>query len=178
MEARRVAALDGLRGLAVLLVFFHHTLQLPTRGYLGVDLFFTLSGFLITSILLRELDEDGRLHVLRFFARRAQRLVPAFLLMAALYSAVRYNFAPGLPALAPFDLVRLLFLSDISVPTAFLGHTWSLAVEWQFYLAWPFALMALAGLAVRRGSFVGLCLCGVGVVWTVRFWLGMDLRID
>jgi peptidoglycan/LPS O-acetylase OafA/YrhL len=177
-EAGRVSALDGLRGIAALLVFFHHTLHVPTGGYLGVDLFFVLSGFLITSILLRELDVDGRLHVLRFFGRRVQRLVPAFLFMAVLYGGMRYCFAPEQPALGPFELVRLLFVANLIPPNPFLSHSWSLSVEWQFYLLWPFVLIALASARVKPPVFVLLCLAGAGATWAARFGWAMDLRID
>jgi len=177
-EAPRVSALDGLRGLAALLVFFHHTLQVPSGGYLGVDLFFVLSGFLITSILLRELDVDGRLHVLRFFARRVQRLVPAFLFMAVLYGGMRYCFAPEQPALGPLELVRLLFVANLVPPNPFLSHSWSLSVEWQFYLVWPFVLLALASARVKPPVFVLLCLAAAAATWAARFGWAMNLRID
>jgi peptidoglycan/LPS O-acetylase OafA/YrhL len=177
-EAGRVSALDGLRGIAALLVFLHHTWQAPTGGYLGVDLFFVLSGFLITSILLRELDLERRLHVVRFFARRLQRLLPAFLLMGVLYCAIRYALAPEQPAAGPVELARVLFLSDFGAPIPFLSHSWSLAVEWQFYLVWPFLLIGLASLRLKRAGFVLLCLGGAFVAWVIRFRAGMDLRID
>lgn len=183
MSARRLPSLDGLRGLAVLLVLsFHlaggtHSHFLPLRwfglankgGWAGVTLFFVLSGFLITGILW-----DGRTHPhpwRNFYARRSLRIFPlyALALLLVLLGAV---YAHTLPAAVHQLWSPLLFLQNIPGP-AFnainhdgsplpLFHFWSLAVEEQFYLLWPFALVRMRSersalrlcLAVWAGSLV------------------------
>jgi peptidoglycan/LPS O-acetylase OafA/YrhL len=131
-------ALDGLRGVAVLMVVAHHcNVPFFAGGSYGVDVFFVLSGFLITSILI-----DGR-SLGEFYVGRAKRLIPALSLMLAAYLAI----APFVPAFVhPWEdaAATALYLQDYVVPTRAwaspLGHTWSLAVEAQFYLVWPFVV--------------------------------------
>jgi peptidoglycan/LPS O-acetylase OafA/YrhL len=159
---RHVPALDGLRGTALLGVLFFHADGALPGGYLGVDLFFVLSGFLITSLLLAEHRETGRIALASFWARRARRLFPALLsLMPAvsLYSAffARPEELRGLraDALATLGYVanwRAIFSHKsywelFSAPSP-LEHTWSLSIEEQFYIAWPLAVV----LVLRRGT--------------------------
>ncbi len=153
-----VGALDGLRGAAVAGVVFFHGGYL-TGGYLGVDLFFVLSGYLITSLLLTEWRSQGRIALGAFWARRARRLLPALVLVilgVAIYSRV---FAASTElgrirgdALATIGYVanwRAIFLQQSyfeilqSVPSP-LDHTWSLAIEEQFYVFWPLIFVGLA----------------------------------
>src|SRR5688572_19999684 len=160
---RHMPALDGLRGLAVAGVVLCHAGHL-TGGYLGVDLFFVLSGFLITSLLLTERRDTGRISLSGFWARRARRLLPALFGMlagVAVYAAVWADRAELDPiradALATLGYVanwRAIFAGNgywdvFSAPSP-LEHTWSLAIEEQFYLVWPLAVLAL--LWVGRGS--------------------------
>ncbi|WP_421118203.1 acyltransferase family protein [Aquihabitans daechungensis] len=149
-------ALDGLRGLAVAGVLIYHGGYL-TGGYLGVDLFFVLSGFLITSLLLVEHDGSGRVGLEGFWSRRARRLLPAlylFLLGVVVYAAVWAR---------PIDLnqirgdvyAALLYVSNwwyisqdadywaISLAPSPLQHLWSLAIEEQFYVVWPLIVVAV-----------------------------------
>src|SRR3954470_17107381 len=147
----RIAALDGLRGVAVACVFVNHARPSTLAGgWLGVDMFFVLSGFLITSLLLAEHARGGRINLRRFYARRARRLLPAlFLLLAGL--AVVARLAPGMAGFADFrgdGAAALAYIAnwhfiaagasyfDAFAPSP-LRHLWSLAIEEQFYFVWP-----------------------------------------
>ena len=155
-----VPALDKLRGVAVLLVMFSHVpnvlkgeLGLYAQaylapGYLGVDVFFALSGFLITRILLFERDRGGS--VLAFLKRRAVRIFPAFYLLVAVMLVVRPG--PELPWVATY-LSNFYFVGSAHSP---LGHTWSLAVEEHFYLIWPLLVLGLGRVASRRAILAGM----------------------
>jgi peptidoglycan/LPS O-acetylase OafA/YrhL len=160
---RYVPALDGLRGVAVLgVLLFHAGLPLFSGGFLGVSTFFTLSGFLITSLLLRDHDQDGRLHLQRFWLRRARRLMPASLLALtgiAVYAAVavspdRLTNLRGDLLAALLNVANWHFLlsgqtyGDLAAGPSLTQHFWSLSIEEQFYLVFP--LIAL--LALRYGG--------------------------
>jgi peptidoglycan/LPS O-acetylase OafA/YrhL len=140
--------LDGIRALAVLMVAGVHTQpRLVPGGSIGVDVFFVLSGFLITTLLVEELDRRDRISFGRFYARRALRLFPALLaLLAVVMVWALFVASPGTrhdalrEVLAAVTYTRNLpFWAD--VPGPLLGHTWSLAVEEQFYLLWPLVLI-------------------------------------
>ena len=157
-------ALDGVRGAAVLAVLLFHGGHLE-GGFLGVDLFFVLSGFLITSLLLVEMRGTGHVGLVAFWARRARRLLPAlFLLLAgvALYAAV---------VAAPEELHRIRgdawatlayvanwrfivsgfdYFALFTAPSP-LNHTWSLAIEEQFYVLWPLVMVAVLAVGRARG---------------------------
>src|SRR5438874_2564773 len=137
-------ALDGLRAVAVLAVFgFHATSSGVPGGYVGVDLFFVLSGFLITSLLLEERVRTGRVRLSWFYARRFLRLAPAlvalllcYVLCYGLWKGDRWPTAlksAGLAAVYLSNWARSLGVNDMG----WVGHTWSLSVEEQFYLLWP-----------------------------------------
>lgn len=159
--ANHIEAIDGLRAVAVFAVLiFHADLGIATGGFLGVSLFFTLSGYLITTLLLREHAARGTISIKRFYGRRWRRLVPsawvtlALILAAApLWSVPQLRALPGdtLAALANVANWRAAF-ADLSYQDLFIGqpsplaHYWSLAIEEQFYLVMP--LIAL--LALRR----------------------------
>lgn len=135
-------ALDGLRCLAVVAVMLYHAdLQVAAEGFAGVDVFFVLSGFLITALLLVERDEDGTISLKAFYARRALRLYPAlvgvvvFVLLVALATQEHIR-AVGEGALATLFYVANIWI-DTGHDTIFLQHTWTLALEEQFYLLWP-----------------------------------------
>jgi peptidoglycan/LPS O-acetylase OafA/YrhL len=141
--------LDGVRALAVLTVAGVHTHpRLVPGGSIGVDTFFVLSGFLITTLLLEELDRRDRIAFARFYARRALRLLPALfgllafvLLWALLVASPHTRHDALMEVLAAASYTRNLTVWS-HVPGVLLGHTWSLAVEEQFYLVWP-VLVAL-----------------------------------
>jgi peptidoglycan/LPS O-acetylase OafA/YrhL len=155
-----VAALDGLRAVAVLSVVIHHAwgAALP-GGWVGVDVFFVLSGHLITSLLVAEHASTGRISVSRFYLRRALRLLPALALALPLGVGLAAIARPDLAtatvheALAAAAYVANWWVALGGDPqTGLLSHTWSLSVEEQFYVVWPLALCALLALGGRRLS--------------------------
>ena len=161
-----VPALDGLRGLALLGVLFFHASGLLPGGYLGVDLFFVLSGYLITSLLVAERAATGRIALAAFWVRRARRLFPALLsLMPAIALYCRFVAKPeelaGLraEALATLGYVanwRAIFAHksywELFTSPSPLEHTWSLAIEEQFYVVWPLVFMAATWRVARAGK--------------------------
>ncbi|MEP7112169.1 MAG: acyltransferase [Ilumatobacteraceae bacterium] len=150
-------SLDGVRAFAVLLVAGVHTHpRLVPAGSIGVDIFFVLSGFLITTLLVEELDSRGRVSIGRFYIRRALRLLPALFGLLATVTAwallvaapdTRHNALNEVVAAASYTR-NLTWWAH--VPGTLLGHTWSLALEEQFYLVWP-ALLTMC-LRPRRSS--------------------------
>lgn len=171
----RFEPLDGLRGISVLAVIGYHTANLPPAGRIGVDLFFVLSGFLITNIIAKGYELGAKAFFPDFFKRRLVRLYPALVLACILYGALAVAFPWFESDPGKSILVSLLMVSnytqaaELGFPTAF-GHTWSLAVEWQFYLIWPilyFAVRSLGG--GGRALLVALGVLVLGV-WLSRFW--------
>jgi peptidoglycan/LPS O-acetylase OafA/YrhL len=184
LQSPRLAALDGFRGLAVLSVFVYHVILLGgstgttladravravgLAGWLGVDLFFVLSGFLITGILLETRGRSGWLR--RFYLRRAFRIIPAYYLALAVLLAIQltgkeFNLASF--GWAASWLTNILIARDgwSALPTT-MHHYWSLAVEEQFYLLWPVAVALLsrrALLVLCAGLVVDASLLRVGL---------------
>lgn len=156
-------ALDGLRGLAILLVILSHAhAPLFNGAFYGVDLFFVLSGYLITSLLLREVEHSGRIAYWQFYRRRLYRLMPALALFLLAYCLVAPFVWPDLSDIYSDALVSLFYLADYGIaffdqPETLL-HMWSLAVEEHFYLVWPPLLMLLlhASPAGRRWRLMAL----------------------
>lgn len=144
-------ALDGLRGVAIVLVMLSHAhVPLFEGAFFGVDLFFVLSGYLITSLLLIELQNTQQLDLWRFYRRRFFRLMPALLLFLAVYCLVAPLFWPDSDDWYVDALVSAFYLADYGIaffdlPNSLL-HMWSLSVEEHFYLVWPLMLW----LIVRR----------------------------
>lgn len=173
----RRPALDGLRGIAVLLVVAAHSLDgtLVSAGPVGVTAFFVLSGFLITALLLEE-HARGRVSLRAFYLRRARRLFPALaVFLVAMWAAGEYvspTFAPT-GVLLPVVLYAGNWLHANGVFMGGLAHTWSLAVEEQFYLAWPLLALAMLGRS-RRGVLVAACAVGVVASFGWRIWLWLD----
>ena len=160
--------IEGLRGVAVLLVVAYHARVLGLRGgYVGVDVFFVLSGYLISGLLVREFEEKGSISFQLFYARRVRRLLPASLLVLLstvfltllVYSPVEMRDISRTASSAALYASNIFFAGrstaylDRSVHSDPLLHTWSLAVEEQFYLLWP-VLIAQAALVGRRFSLV------------------------
>ena len=140
--------LDGIRAIAILLVLAQH-INLPSStlaGMVGVNLFFVLSGYLITSLLLREQDATGRINLRSFYERRVRRLIPALvavLIATGVLMAILGRFGEYIPQ----AVVSFFYVSDVAkaigYDLGYVGHTWSLALEEQFYLLWPALLIFL-----------------------------------
>jgi len=185
--AGHLPGLDGLRAVAVLLVLGYHVA--PDRvpgGFVGVDVFFVLSGFLITSLLLREVDQRGRVDLRRFWVRRFRRLAPAVVVtvttVAAATVVVGHDTAAGLRSqvVGAFTWTSNWIqihegwdYADRSVPPLF-NHLWSLAIEEQFYLLWPLLFLGLITLFDRAGARrVALTLAFVSAV-LMAVWFVID----
>ncbi|CAB4543149.1 unannotated protein [freshwater metagenome] len=206
-----VPALDGIRGVAVLLVFISHFHWILSpdpflakvtpwhfinrtfeAGFLGVDIFFVLSGFLITSLLLKERFNNQSGMLSRFYKRRALRLLPA------LYAVLIVNFFVSRWENFPSDIQwrttwhALLYLNNWNIVWNFgatqddLGYLWSLGIEEQFYIVWPIVMIAIAALKIPPKIAVSLtALLAVVVTWH-RFdlwnngvsWLFLYVRTD
>ncbi|HET7589707.1 MAG TPA: acyltransferase family protein [Solirubrobacterales bacterium] len=152
---RYMPGLDGLRAIAVLaVILFHLGFDWAPGGLLGVGIFFTLSGYLITDILLSQLSQRGRVDFLRFWGARARRLLPALFVMLAIVTAWVTIFGPAQPIQFREAVVSSVFyinnweqiLANVSyfarfAPEGPLNHLWSLSVEEQFYIFWPFLLL-------------------------------------
>lgn len=158
--------IEGLRAVAVLLVLLYHA-RVPSvsGGFAGVDVFFVISGFLITSLLLRELARSGTISITGFYARRARRLLPAAtLVLLVMGSAAFLILPPGTHADLGTDVVTATlyvinwglawrsvdYLAEDAAPSVF-QHYWSLSVEEQFYIVWPLVILLLAFVAARAG---------------------------
>ena len=167
VQLRHVPALDGLRGVAILVVVGWHADYALAGGQLGVDLFFALSGFLITSLLLTEWSNRGAISLSAFYFRRGVRLLPALVVMLATFMAVfavaspgRLNEAAVGAGLGLAYVTNLVVGFDGSLPEPSFLHLWSLAQEEQFYLVWPIVLVV----ALRRSMSPYVVLCGLGLL--------------
>lgn len=174
------APLDGIRALAALTVAGAHA-HVPglTGGFFGVDIFFVLSGYLITRLLVEEYERTGRIALGAFVARRLRRLWPALLLMLAAYVAVSPWAWPGSPWHKHVLDATLTALYVVNwAPTfgewlATLGHVWSLAVEMQFYLAWPLLFLLL--MRLPRSALVPTLALLYAAATAWRWWGGEHL---
>jgi peptidoglycan/LPS O-acetylase OafA/YrhL len=175
----RIPSLDGLRAVSIALVLVWHLeatgvvpglwrLAYLQPGNLGVRVFFVISGFLITTLLVTEHARHGRINVGRFYLRRALRIMPAYY---AFLGAIALASAVGLSAVSRASLLSAATYTSNYRDVAYtIGHSWSLAVEEQFYLLWPGAL-ALLGL--KRGfSAAGLVLLIAPACRVAAHWLG------
>jgi peptidoglycan/LPS O-acetylase OafA/YrhL len=160
-------ALDGLRAIAVFMVIGLHLGYSRIPGYLGVLGFFVLSGFLITWLLGKELDATGSISIRGFYRRRMLRIFPAFYVYLAVY--LTYTAVSAIPIAAGAVASAFFYVSDYSVvfhvPNSFgLEHTWSLSVEEQFYLLWPWIFRWQAGQPKRLARGL-LCAMVVVQLW-------------
>ncbi len=191
-------ALDGLRAIAIVAVMIYHACpSLMPGGFAGVELFFVLSGFLITGLLLREHRDHGGIHLVYFYARRVLRLLPALLLLLTVVTTFAYFVLPAQSG--PRTLMDALLALGYCVNWArafemrgpsLLGHTWSLSIEEQFYLLWPIMLMMLVkrsrnslsltrvlGLSVAVAVLYRVLML-IGGASAVRLYNGLDTRAD
>ena len=193
----RAPGLDGVRALAVLAVMgFHEGASGLSGGFLGVDIFFVLSGFLITDLLVTRYDETGRLSLVDFWARRARRLLPALAVMLVAITAAATIIEPGREAsLRPALLAAATYASNwyqilhrvsyfaasgqfgnFGAPPP-LDHLWSLAIEEQFYLVWPLILWFVIARLTGRAARVAAALAGAAasaLVMALQYTPGGD----
>jgi peptidoglycan/LPS O-acetylase OafA/YrhL len=181
-EMGYLPGLDGVRALAVIGVLLYHAdLTWISGGFLGVDVFFVLSGFLITSLILEEFDRSGRIDFAKFYLGRARRLLPALFLMLAVVAVAAAFIWRDAAASVRADTIASIFyvnnwwyiLNDSSY-FEFIGrppllkHLWSLAVEEQFYLVWPAVAFLLMKRWGRRGvRWTALALALLSTAWMI-----------
>ena len=177
--------IEGLRGIAILLVLlFHAGLPWTPGGFVGVDVFFVISGFLITGKLWRESQQPGGLNITRFYAWRIRRLLPAALVAVALISLVGLLLAAPLDrselaadgAASALSLANMRFIGSVDYfaattsPSPFL-HFWSLSVEEQFYLVWPALIVLLTWRGGSSRRLIVALLIGVVASFALSIWL-------
>ncbi|MCG8928326.1 acyltransferase [Lentzea sp. CC55] len=171
LALRRFPALDGLRAIAaVLVVFFHYGGPDWLQGWAGVQMFFVLSGFLITTLMLREERRTGRISLEEFYLRRAFRILPVYFVV--LFATIAGSLVMGTfvsngtgPALQYF----FTFTNEFAGPSPY-GQSWSLGIEQKFYLVWPLVAIALGTVVLRRragAAALGMLLALVVVNFTV-----------
>jgi peptidoglycan/LPS O-acetylase OafA/YrhL len=181
LEYRR--EIDGLRALAVGAVVAYHASWGPDAGFVGVDIFFVISGYLITALLLREHQRTGRIDMGDFYARRVRRIFPALILVVACVLAGALLLLPvqRLMATAESAMAAAAFASNVYFLHSTLGyfsdssetlpllHLWSLSVEEQFYLAWP--LIVIVALRWRWPLRTVIAICALASFALAEFWL-------
>lgn len=177
---RYFGSLDGVRFISILAVLWHHSPlwwhnnplysaaksapMIANRGFLGVDLFFVLSGFLITTLLLREEARKGRFSIAGFYWRRALRILPVYFLLVTGLS-IYYIFFKGQTEYAPLVPYYYLFMANfLNTDIPLLAPTWSLSVEEQFYFCWPLLLLFTLHLRRFRGWILGVAILFFGFV--------------
>jgi len=174
-QRERNPQIQALRAIAAVLVLIYHAKWL-NGGYIGVDIFYVISGFLITGILLRELDNKGTISLISFYARRTKRLLPASLIvifatgvasLLLLPASMRQSLGKDLIAAATYvsNFLFAFWENDYqnlnSTPSPFI-HFWSLAVEEQFYIFWPLFILILFRIGKRRAIFYGVLATLIG----------------
>lgn len=167
-----VPELTGLRGLAIGMVILDHTLnhRFP-GGFIGVDIFFVLSGYLITTLLVREFQQWGDVKLTHFYGRRLIRLGPALGILLAIYLMVALIAADDAREHTIAAFIAATYMMDWSQalnhgPDGYLLHTWSLGIEEQFYLLWPVILIAALRLRITVWKII------VGTIVGVTIWRG------
>lgn len=197
-KSGKIESLEGLRGVAVICVVLYHFLPAAApAGFLGVDVFFVLSGFVITRTLLEEYRATGEIRYGRFLFRRAMRLMPALWLVVAFVCVVCLLWPLQIWRHAPSEIAwALAYVSNWQAaypatfgPSMFFNHAWSLGVEQQFYLAWPLVLvLLLRGAPAGRLARWLAAMIALAALWrlgmvaaghdTNRLYHGSDMRID
>lgn len=177
LGTRHFGSLDGLRFLCIAMVLWHHGPLLDSigmqawsgiagRGFTGVDFFFVLSGFLITTLLLREETRNGRFSLLGFYWRRALRILPPYYLVVTLIGAY-YVLLQGRDDLRPLWPLYYVFTANFMVADIpMLSPTWSLSVEEQFYLMWPLLLLCIPRRLILPALF---CLISFNIIGSSGF---------
>ncbi len=180
LKRHYLPVLDGLRAVAIASVLlFHATYGRLSGGLLGVDLFFVLSGYLITRLLLQEFQDTGRIRIGFFYARRALRLYPA-LLCAVLVTGLFWwlpSVGHSTSYLKASSAALFYFGNFVRQHIGALGHTWSLAIEEQFYLLWPFLLVALMR-QISTHALLAACIVLVATSSLLRMLLYIEMPSD
>lgn len=200
MNINYIKKIDFFRALAIVfVVLFHLDINLFQGGFIGVDIFFVISGFLITKIITKEYDENQRFNFGKFYLKRARRLLPSlFLLFVLVFIATYFMFSPS-------DFIKstkAMFMASVIISNIFffresgyfdkssdlepLLHTWSLGIEEQFYLIWPIALIAILSFFQKRQVaiiFLLFCLTlivpyGLLELSDIKEWFGLSNLID
>ncbi len=175
------AALDGIRGLSILVVMaFNAHLSFVRGGYIGVGLFFTLSGFLITSLLVQEYQQTAKISLKNFYFRRALRLLPALFALMLFVSVYAAILQPREKAITTWKgVIYALFYIANWVQVGYhdsgigaLSHAWSLSVEEQFYILFPIFLLLLLRREIKRKwlAAIFLTLISASIAWSVWLW--------
>ena len=193
-----IPELNGLRGVAILgVMLFHAGIPIFQGGFIGVDIFFVLSGFLITRILVNEFEHWKAIDLKIFYIRRILRLAPALVVMLLLYCLASLIFLPKEIARENYvdALIALTYCTNwawafnIHPPTD-LSHTWSLAIEEQFYVLWPIFLFTILRVFKRRRISVAITIVIALLSWLARVYMtlsgsyaqrlysGLDTRAD
>ena len=198
IAGERRSDLQGMRAVAVLAVFANHLFDWPSGGFVGVDVFFVLSGFFITRLLIRERTTTGELSFRHFYVRRVKRILPSAVLVLAATVVISYLLFPAIRAKETLvdALYAAVFVSNFRFqavgadyfqkdqPPSPLQHYWSLSIEEQFYFVWPFLLVLIFAVTrslARRGNawtrqwgMIG----AMAVVVAGSFGLAMALSAD
>ena len=178
LDRGHLPSLDGIRAIAAFMVVFYHLNVLWISGGTGVLVFFVLSGFLITWLLLKEEEQFGKLSLRLFYMRRTLRIMPAFYVYWFLIVGSLIAFSKHLhiaQAVSSFFYVNNYYQAVFGDPNTGLSHTWSLGVEEQFYLVWPFVVFALSRTSIRR-VLIGIIVVTLFAKATLAFclqWQGM-----
>ena len=178
LHQTHIPALDGLRAIAVFLVIFYHFGFSRVPGGRGVTAFFVLSGFLITWLLLKENERSGTVSLSGFYMRRVLRIFPAFYCYWALLIALLLATHKAIPwphAWSSFFYTSNYYIALFGDPENGFSHTWSLAIEEQFYLLWPLAFLWWRRNLARLTTYL---VCIIGAVWLYRAALVFLLKVD
>lgn len=196
-NAIRVQAFDGLRACAIAMVLLYHaSTPFSQGGFIGVDIFFVLSGFLISTLIVREIGLTNKFNFFSFLKRRTIRLFPALAFMLSVVSiSIYYVYPQQYPNLA-LDLISGITYSTNWIrayswhePNLYFGHTWSLAVEQQFYIIWPLILFVSlrSRYWLKTVLLVSFIIALASIFWRYylisvdgisRIYFALDTRVD
>jgi len=176
----RILEIQGLRALAALLVVIYHADFIP-GGFIGVDIFYVISGYLITGLILREIQSSGGLNLKNFYQRRIKRLLPASVLVLIITAFISYLILPpiqraelGRNVLAVGLLVSNYAFAfwetdyqNLGANPSALIHYWSLAVEEQFYLIWPIFILLISRMGVRKIKWAIFSVFAISLIFSI-----------
>lgn len=182
----RISSFDGLRGFALILILFYHTFQPYTYGgFIGVDIFFVLSGFLITTLLLKEYNAHQNINFRFFYVRRILRLAPALIIMVSfycIYGQLYFSEEQKHESITA-ALSTLFYIANIApaynwYPMGHLLPTWSLSIEEQFYFLWPIIFVLLFNNLNNQYKLIFSISTLIIALWINRILLTLDPSIS